>query len=104
MSRFAPLPYDERDLPIRDLAGYRERSGIHDEAPILFYTLPAIFKHEVAKGFNADTFAETLHTLGILKKPARGRGYQGRTPRLRHLGNTQQRAYILMLVPDEDDE
>ncbi len=104
MSRFAPLPYDEGSLPIRELAGYREKSNSHDEAPILFYTLPAIFKHEVAKGFNADTFAETLHTLGILKKPAKGRGYQGRTPRLKHLGNTQQRAYILMLVPEDESD
>ena len=103
MSRFAPLPYDERDLPIKDLAGYREKAGLHDEDPILFYTLPATFKQEVAKGFNADTFAETLHTIGILKKPSKGRGYQSRTPRLKHLGNIQQRAYILMLVPDEDD-
>ncbi|MEX9815381.1 DUF927 domain-containing protein [Providencia rettgeri] len=103
MSRFAPLPYDERNLPIKDLAGYRERAGSHDEDPILFYTLPATFKQEVAKGFNADTFAETLHTIGILKKPSKGRGYQSRTPRLKHLGNIQQRAYILMLVPDEDD-
>jgi putative DNA primase/helicase len=104
ISRYAPLPYDERDLPIRDLAGYRERKGSHDDAPILFYTLPNVFRAEVAKGFNAETFAEVLATMGILKKPAKGKRLQGKTPRLKHLGGTQQRAYIMMLVQDDDDD
>ncbi|HGM9861461.1 TPA: DUF927 domain-containing protein [Proteus mirabilis] len=104
MSRFAPLPYDEQSLPIRELAGYRVKSNTQDEAPILFYTLPTVFKNEIAKTFNTDTFADALHKLGILKKPSNGKGYQGRTPRLKHLGNIQQRAYILMLVPDEEEE
>ncbi|WP_368929638.1 DUF927 domain-containing protein [Proteus mirabilis] len=104
MSRFAPLPYDEQSLPIRELAGYRVKSNTQDEAPILFYTLPTVFKNEIAKTFNTDTFADALHKLGILKKPSNGKGYQGRTPRLKHLGNIQQCAYILMLVPDEEEE
>ncbi|HHJ1283899.1 TPA: DUF927 domain-containing protein [Proteus mirabilis] len=104
MSRFAPLPYDEQSLPIRELAGYRVKSNTQDEAPILFYTLPTVFKNEIAKTFNTDTFADALHKLGILKKPSNGKGYQGRTLRLKHLGNIQQRAYILMLVPDEEEE
>ncbi|WP_265576086.1 DUF927 domain-containing protein [Proteus sp. CD3] len=99
ISRYAPLPYDERDL-----AGYRERKGSHDDAPILFYTLPNVFRAEVAKGFNAETFAEVLATMGILKKPAKGKRLQGKTPRLKHLGGTQQRAYIMMLVQDDDDD
>ncbi|OKP00545.1 TOPRIM and DUF927 domain-containing protein [Xenorhabdus eapokensis] len=104
MSRYAPLPYDERDLPIRDLAGYREKKGIHDDAPIIFYTLPATFKQEIAKGFNVDMFADTLVKNSILKKPASGRSFQGKTPRLKHLGGIQQRAYIMVLVPESDDE
>jgi putative DNA primase/helicase len=103
MSRYAPLPYDERDLPIRDLAGYREKKGGHDDAPIIFYTLPSAFKGEMAKGFNTDSFAAALATIGMLKKPAKGKGYQGRTPRLKHLGNTQQRAYVMMLIPDDEE-
>ncbi|HDU8563955.1 DUF927 domain-containing protein [Morganella morganii] len=103
MSRYAPLPYDERDMPVRDLAGYRERKGGHDDAPVIFYTLPSAFKQEMAKGFNAESFAAALTTIGMLKKPARGKGYQGRTPRLKHLGNTQQRAYVMMLIPDEEE-
>ncbi|HCM62817.1 MAG TPA: DNA primase [Morganella sp. (in: Bacteria)] len=103
MSRYAPLPYDERDMPVRDLAGYRERKGGHDDAPIIFYTLPSAFKQEMAKGFNAESFAAALTTIGMLKKPARGKGYQGRTPRLKHLGNTQQRAYVMMLIQDEEE-
>lgn len=104
MSRFAPLPYDDQSLPIRELAGYRVKSSTHDEAPILFYTLPTVFKNEIAKTFNTDIFSDALHKLGILKKPANEKGYQSRTPRLKHLGNIQQRAYILMLVPDEEEE
>ncbi len=103
MSRYAPLPYDERDMPVRDLAGYRERKGGHDDAPVIFYTLPSAFKQEMAKGFNAESFAAALTTIGMLKKPARGKGYQGRTPRLKHLGNTQPRAYVMMLIPDEEE-
>ncbi|MBT0462648.1 hypothetical protein ISO64_16010 [Morganella morganii subsp. morganii] len=103
MSRYAPLPYDERDMPVRDLAGYRERKGGHDDAPVIFYTLPSAFKQEMAKGFNAESFAAALTTIGMLKKPAKGKGYQGRTPRLKHLGNTQQRAYVMMLIPDEEE-
>ncbi|WP_338803120.1 DUF927 domain-containing protein [Xenorhabdus griffiniae] len=103
MSRYAPLPYDDRDLPIRDLAGYREKKSGHDDAPVIFYTLPSAFKEEMAKGFNPESFAAALSTIGMLKKPAKGKGYQGRTPRLRHLGNTQQRAYVMMFIPDEEE-
>lgn len=104
MSRYAPLPYDERDLPIRDLAGYREKKGLHDNDPMIFYTLPATFKQEIARGFNVDMFADTLVKSDILKKPASGRSYQGKTPRLKHLGGIQQRAYIMVLVPESDEE
>ncbi|MDC9607114.1 hypothetical protein WDV76_06545 [Xenorhabdus griffiniae] len=41
---------------------------------------------------------------GILRKPASGRSFQGKTPRLKHLGGIQQRAYIMVLVPEPDDE
>ncbi|MEK2482881.1 DUF927 domain-containing protein [Providencia stuartii] len=104
MSRFAPLPYDEKDLPIRELAGYRVKTSSHDDSPVLFYTLPAVFRDEIAKTFNTDFFADVLHNLGILKKPSNGKGYQTRTPCLKHLGNIQQRAYLLMLVPDKEDD
>jgi putative DNA primase/helicase len=48
LSRFAPLGYDPRDLPIRDLAGYRKK-GNHDGDPIIFYTFPATFEQEIAR-------------------------------------------------------
>lgn len=50
MSRFAPLDYDPRDLPIHELYGYRDKGGDFNE-PVLFYVLPTPFKNEVAKGF-----------------------------------------------------
>jgi putative DNA primase/helicase len=54
MSRFAPLPYDELSLPIHNLAGYRDKGGNQNE-PVSFYVLPAAFKTEVAKGFDASS-------------------------------------------------
>jgi putative DNA primase/helicase len=77
LSRFAPLGYDPRDLPIRDLAGYRKK-GNHDGDPIIFYTFPAAFEQEIAKGFNTKQFAEVLKNAGMLTPPTSGRGYQGR--------------------------
>ncbi len=81
LSRFAPLPYDPTSLPIRDLAGYRDR-GKHDEAPMIFYTFPSAFEGEIAKGFNAKQFAEILRSAGMLTPPNSGRGYQRKSPRI----------------------
>ena len=80
-SRFAPLPYDVRDLPIRDLAGYRKK-GCNEEDPIIFYTFPSAFEKEIAAGFNYKQFAEVLKTAGMLTPPTSGRGYQRKSPRI----------------------
>lgn len=103
MSRFAPLPYDERDLPIRDLAGYRDRDE-NGERPVLFYVLPTPFKEQIASPFNADVVAQVLYDAGMLKKPSGSNRWQVKTPRLKHLNNIQQRAYALFFVTPEDDE
>lgn len=103
MSRFAPLPYNERDLPIRDLAGYRDRDE-GGERPMLFYVLPTPFKEQIASPFNADVVAQVLYDAGMLKKPSSGNRWQVKTPRLKHLDNIQQRAYALFFVTSEDDE
>ncbi|EFH2634230.1 DUF927 domain-containing protein, partial [Escherichia coli] len=68
LSRFAPFPYSPADLPIKDLAGYRQR-GEHDESPMIFYTFPATFEKEIACGFNAKQFAEVLKKAGMLTPP-----------------------------------
>lgn len=65
LSRYAPIGYDPRDLPIRDLAGYRKKGG-HESDPIIFYTFPATFEQEIAKGFNAKQFAEVLKGAGMI--------------------------------------
>ncbi|EJK8885137.1 DUF927 domain-containing protein [Salmonella enterica] len=80
-SRFAPLPYDPRDLPIKDLAGYRQRKE-DDESPMIFYTFPAAFEKEIAAGFNVKQFAEALKIAGMLAPPGSGRGYQRKSPRI----------------------
>lgn len=99
LSRYAPLGYDPRDLPIRDLAGYRKK-GNHDNDPIIFYTFPATFEQEIARGFNAKQFAEVLKRVGMLTPPTSGRGYQGR---VREDGR-QIRVYVLNFMAEESSQ
>lgn len=99
LSRYAPLGYDPRDLPIRDLAGYRKK-GSHESDPIIFYTFPATFEQEIARGFNARQFAEVLKNAGMLTPPTSGRGYQGR---VREDGR-QIRVYVLNFMAEENSQ
>ncbi|MCP2005607.1 UNVERIFIED_ORG: putative DNA primase/helicase [Buttiauxella agrestis ATCC 33320] len=99
LSRYAPLGYDPRDLPIHDLAGYRKK-GNHDSDPIIFYTFPATFEQEIARGFNAKQFAEVLKRVGMLTPPTSGRGYQGR---VREDGR-QIRVYVLNFMAEESSQ
>ncbi|HAT7552356.1 TPA: DUF927 domain-containing protein [Citrobacter freundii] len=99
LSRYAPLGYDPRDLPIRDLAGYRKK-GNHESDPIIFYTFPATFEQEIARGFNAKQFAEVLKRVGMLTPPTSGRGYQGR---VREDGR-QIRVYVLNFMAEESGQ
>ncbi|MBA7944908.1 TOPRIM and DUF927 domain-containing protein [Citrobacter sp. RHBSTW-00271] len=100
LSRFAPFPYSPGDLPIRDLAGYRHR-GSHERDPITFYTFPATFEQEIAKGFNAKQFAEVLKKAGMLTPPTSGRGYQRKSPRIE---GRQINVYVLNYLPEDDDQ
>lgn len=100
LSRFAPFPYSPADLPIRDLAGYRQK-GEHEESPVVFYTFPAAFEKEIAQGFNAKQFARVLAGAGVLKTPASGRGYQRKSPRI---DGRQINVYVLQLRQDEAEE
>ncbi|WP_215260245.1 DUF927 domain-containing protein, partial [Escherichia coli] len=100
MSRFAPVDYDPASLPISELYGYRESDGRYDK-PVLFYVLPQPFISHVANGFNKDAVAKALHEAGMLKKPTSGKGWQIRTPRLKHLKGARLRVYGLLLAQDD---
>ena len=100
LSRFAPFPYSVADLPIRDLAGYRQK-GNHNNDPMVFYTFPATFEQEIAKGFNAKQFAEVLKNAGMLTPPTSDRGYQRKSPRI---DGRQIRVYVLNFIPGESDQ
>ncbi|MBD8153326.1 DUF927 domain-containing protein [Pantoea agglomerans] len=100
LSRFAPLPYNPSEMPIRDLAGYRER-GKHDDSPMVFYTFPATFEKEMAQGFNAKQFARVLAESGMLTPPASGRGYQRKSPRI---DGRQINVYVMQYQQDEQEE
>lgn len=100
LSRFAPIPYDVRDLPIRDLAGYRKK-GSNEDDPIIFYTFPSAFEKEIAAGFNYKQFAEVLKTAGMLTPPTSGRGYQRKSPRI---DGRQFNVYVLQFAPDSTEE
>ncbi|HBS6791375.1 TPA: DNA primase, partial [Klebsiella pneumoniae] len=102
MSRFAPLNYDPRDLPITELMGYRDNGERFDD-PMLFYVLPAPFKKHVAGGHNKDATAQILHEAGMLKKPASGKNWQIRTPRLKHLNNARPWTYVLLFAPESEE-
>lgn len=67
MSRFAPLNYDPRDLPLPELMGYRDNGEQYDD-PLLFYVLPAPFKKYVAGSHNKAATARIFHEAGMLKK------------------------------------
>ncbi|MCS7490297.1 DUF927 domain-containing protein [Raoultella planticola] len=98
LSRFAPLPYEPRDLPIPNLAGFRSK-GNHDADLIVFYAFPATFNDEIARGFNKGQFAEVLKKAGMLTPPGNGRGYQKKGPRIE---GRQPWFYVLQYLPDDD--
>lgn len=99
LSRYAPLGYDPRDLPIHNLAGYRKK-GSHEDDPMIFYTFPATFEKEIASGFNPQQFAEVLKKSGMLTPPSSGKGYQGR---VRENGR-QIRVYVISFMPEENSQ
>lgn len=98
MSRFAPFPYDPTSLPISNMAGYRQKGG-HETDPMVFYTFPAAFEGEIARGFNTRQFAEVLKKAGMLTPPTSGRGFQRKSPRI---DGRQIRVYVLQYLPDDD--
>lgn len=98
MSRFAPFPYDPSSLPISNMAGYRQKGG-HETDPMVFYTFPAAFEGEIARGFNPRQFAEVLKKAGMLTPPSSGRGFQRKSPRI---DGRQIRVYVLQYLPDDD--
>ena len=96
LSRYAPLPYDPQDMPIRDLAGYRDK-GKRDCDAMVFYTFPAAFEGEIAQGFNTKHFAKALADAGMLTPPASGRGYQRKSPRI---DGRQINVYVIHHLPE----
>ena len=100
LSRFAPLPYSPADLPIQDLAGYRQKKGAHDTAPVIFYTFPGAFEKEIASGFNPRQFARVLAENGMLTAPATGRGFQRKSPRI---DGRQINVYVIQHLPEDEE-
>lgn len=99
-SRFAPLPYSSANLPIQNLAGYRQKKSTDDSDPVIFYTFPAAFEKEIASGFNASQFARVLEENGMLTKPATGRGYQRKSPRV---DGRQVNVYVIHHMPEDPE-
>lgn len=93
------LPYqntDPRDLPIKDLAGYRVKSRTGEE--MVFHTWPSVFKDEIAVGANYIAFAQVLADAGMLDKPKKG--ITKKT--LVHEG--KQCHFVVMTLPVDDEE
>ncbi|EPN5740832.1 DUF927 domain-containing protein, partial [Cronobacter dublinensis] len=97
-SRYAPLPWSPQDLPVRDLAGYREKRN-HDADPLIFYTFPATFENEIAAGFNPKQFARVLAEARMLE-PGKDR-FKKKAIRV---DGRQPVFYVLMYQPEEGEE
>ncbi|MDT0205775.1 DUF927 domain-containing protein [Serratia marcescens] len=96
-SRYLPHPHtDPRDLPIRDLAGYREeRPGLET---LIFHTYPSVFRDEIAAGANPVAFAQALADAGMLDKPAKGM-----TKKTLRIDGKQPR-FVVLMMPDDTEE
>lgn len=98
-SRYLPYPEtDARDLPIKELAGYRTGNPTGDEV-YKFYTFPAAFEREIASGFNHTQFARALASAGMLETGDKGRH---KKKALRKMGGKQHVFYVLMFSPDDE--
>jgi putative DNA primase/helicase len=96
-SRYLPHPNpDPRDLPIKDLAGYRVKKPGADT--LVFHTFPAVFNNEIAAGANAAAFAQVLADAGMLDKPAKGI-----TRKSLRIDGKQPRFVVLMTLDDEEE-
>lgn len=100
-SRYLPYPNsDERDLPIKELAGYRTGSMRNDTDIFRFYTFPAVFDGEIAQGFNPTQFAKALAQAGMLETG----GDRLKKKALRKMGGKQHTFYVLMYSPEEESD
>lgn len=96
-SRYLPYPNaDARDLPIRELAGYRVKKS--SDETVSFHTFPAVFHDEIATGANAAAFAQALADAGILDKPAKGISRKTLTI------DGKQVRFVVMCLPDDEEE
>lgn len=99
-SRYLPYPdTDPRDLPIKDLAGYRV-DGKREDDLSKFYTYPAIFEEEISAGFNPVAFGKALAIAGMLERG----GDRLKKKALKKIGGKQHAFYVLMYSPDEDED
>ncbi|EEW9261794.1 hypothetical protein D4599_15310 [Escherichia coli] len=64
-----------------------------------FYTFPAAFEQEIARGFNHTQFARALASAGMLDTGDKGR-YKKKA--LRKMGGKQHVFYVLMFSPDDE--
>ncbi|EOK7054573.1 DUF927 domain-containing protein [Escherichia coli] len=101
-SRYLPYPNtDERDLPIKELAGYRKGSIRNEDDEMRYYTFPHVFEGEISKGFNPAHFARALDAAGMLEKGS-DRRYKKKA--LGRIGGKQHVFYVLTLQPESEED
>ncbi|MFV2280705.1 DUF927 domain-containing protein [Escherichia coli] len=101
-SRYLPWPNtDERDLPIKELAGYRKGSIRNEDDEFRFYTFPHVFEGEIAQGFNPSHFARALDAAGVLGK---GNDRRYKKKALGKIGGKQHVFYVLMFQPESEED
>ncbi|MDO1548527.1 DNA primase, partial [Escherichia coli] len=89
-----------RDLPIKDLAGYRKGSIRNEDDEFRFYTFPHVFEGEIAQGFNPSHFARALSAAGMLEA---GNDRRYKKKALGKIGGKQHVFYVLMFQPEAED-
>ncbi|ENP4450219.1 DUF927 domain-containing protein, partial [Escherichia coli] len=101
-SRYLPWPNtDERDLPIKELAGYRKGSIRNEDDEFRFYTFPHVFEGEIAQGFNPSHFARALSAAGMLEA---GNDRRYKKKALGRIGGKQHVFYVLMFQPESEED
>ncbi|RYJ18295.1 DNA primase [Rahnella variigena] len=96
-SRYLPHPNsDPRDMPLKELAGYRGTRMT--DSKTVFYTFPAVFREEIAKGYNPTAFAQVLAEVGMMEMPLKPQ--KGLTKKSIRVDGTQPNFVVLMMLED----
>lgn len=68
------------------------------DSKTVFYTFPAVFREEIAKGYNPTAFAQVLAEVGMMEMPLKPQ--KGLTKKSIRVDGTQPNFVVLMMLED----